>query len=330
MMLEVTSFRYLVVKVKKMESKIAEMICVCDETVSVMQNIDYFISALNCDYRGYCIFDILSKHHKFEEVILFDYKKLRNENNMDDIMKLYDSSSDPKPSLISCDGDDDVLFINSKCMEENDIVGIDITNFCIPDLFRIMYVLKKVKKIKTIYAFYTEPKYYLQHYNVWGERVHELSERNYNVLDEYFVSATPDKTLLVCFLGFEYMVSKYVSESANVKDTIVINGFPSYYPKLKDISLANNYELVSTLNPKNIYRSKANDPFSAYNTLKIIQHNYSDYVLNVCVLGTKPMALGACIFALENETSVKVSYPSPKKYKNITSKEASEMWCYVF
>lgn len=314
-----------------MKNKIAEMSSVSDEIATQMREIDHFITALNSDHRGYCIYDVLLKHKKMKKVILFDYKKLREDSNMDEVINHYDLSSHEEVSLIPCNtDDDDVMFINSQSINEDDIVGIDITNFCIPDLFRIMYVLKKIKKVKIIYAFYTEPKYYLQHYNIWGNREQNVSERNYKVLDEYFVSATPDKTLLVCFLGFEYMVSKYVSENANVKDTIVVNGFPSYYPKLKDISLANNYELVSTLNPKNIYRSRANDPFSAYNTLKTIQSNYSDFVLNVCVLGTKPMALGACIFALENENSVKVSYPSPRVYTSAKSKEASEMWYYVF
>lgn len=314
----------------KMENKTAQMSNITNESVFKILELDYLITALNYDQRGFCVFDTLLKNKKIKDVILLDYKKFRPDSNASEIMDFYKRSWSNDIEAISCDNeDDDVMFLNSQPITEDNIIGIDITNFCIPDLFRIIFVLKKIKNVKTIYAFYTEPKYYLQHYHIWENDDSLDNERDFKVLEEYFVSATPENTLLVCFLGFEYLVSKYVSENANTKDTVVINGFPSYYPKLKDISLANNYELVSTLSRKNIYCSAANDPFSAYNTLMEIQKNYPGYVLNLCVLGTKPMALGACIYALENEGKVKVSYPIPKTYKVATSKEASNMWYYV-
>lgn len=313
-----------------MKNKIANMNALTTQTLSKINDVDLFISAMNCEQRGTEVLGILSKNKKIKDAILFDYKKLRPSYEDNELVESYKNSAPEGVNIIVCNNDaDDVMHLNSQTIDENAIVGIDITNFCVPDLFRIMYVLRKIKNIKTIYAFYTEPKYYLQHYDIWGENRKITCERNYKVLDEYFVSSTPDKTLLVCFLGFEYLISKYVSESANVKDTIVINGFPAYFPKLKDISLANNFELVSTLSKKNIYRSKANDPFSAYNTLRMIKTKFPEYILNICSLGTKPMALGACIFALEHETTVKVSYPLPKIYSKTTAKQASEMWYYI-
>ena len=227
------------------------------------------------------------------------------------------------------DYDSDVLFLNSLEFKEDDVVAIDITNFCIPDLFRIMYVLKEIKMLKQVLVFYTEPKHYLYDNGfLWSTYKYMLGEREYTLIEEYYTSSNPDKTLLVCLLGFDKLVSKYVYENANVKDTIVINGFPPYIPKLKDISLYSNYELVSMLSKNNIFRAQANDPFSVYNTLVDIQKEYPNYILNICSLGTKPMTLGACIFALDNPGKVKVSYPVPKKYKISTTKENAEMWYY--
>ena len=46
------------------------------------------------------------------------------------------------------------------------------------------------------------------------------------------------------------------------------------------------------------------------------------------ILGSKPMALGACMFALRNPDIVKVSYPFPKTHRIHTSIEVSDVWRY--
>lgn len=67
--------------------------------------------------------------------------------------------------------------------------------------------------------------------------------------------------------------------------------------------------------------AQANNPFSAYNTLVEIKDSNTDKLLDICVLGSKPMALGACLFALRNPQIVKVSYPFPKASRVHTSIE---------
>lgn len=55
-----------------------------------------------------------------------------------------------------------------------------------------------------------------------------------------------------------------------------------------------------------------------------------DALLDLCVLGSKPMALGASIFALKNPKQVKVSYPFPTQYCNHTTLDAAHTWIYRF
>jgi len=74
--------------------------------------------------------------------------------------------------------------------------------------------------------------------------------------------------------------------------------------------------------------SQANHPFSAYNTLTEIKSNNKNKILDICVLGTKPMALGACLFALNNSSHTKVSYPYPVEYRPQISIEAADIWWY--
>jgi hypothetical protein len=111
---------------------------------------------------------------------------------------------------------------------------------------------------------------------------------------------------------------------------VVINGFPSYVPKLKDISLLSNYSLLtSSIDYEHKFFAKANNPFSAYNVLCDIRSKYKDFLMNICVLGTKPMALGACIFALKNLEDVKVTYPYPQNYLSRTTVDSTKSWHYV-
>ena len=90
-------------------------------------------------------------------------------------------------------------------------------------------------------------------------------------------------------------------------------------PKLKDISLVNNYELITTVGRDKVISSRANSPYAAYNCLKNVAKRYDEELMNICVLGTKPMALGAALYALRNLRKVKISFPFPEKYRSDSS-----------
>jgi hypothetical protein len=49
--------------------------------------------------------------------------------------------------------------------------------------------------------------------------------------------------------------------------------------------------------------------------------------INIAPLGTKPMALGACLFALHNP-EVRVVYPVPEHYEDKYSDECWNSWTY--
>lgn len=204
-----------------------------------------------------------------------------------------------------------------------------IQSISVPDIFRIFYVFKEFLKIETINVVYAEPGYYNYFNGLYFAYEEDVVEREYTPLSEYFTSAVSRDVVLVCFLGFERLISKYIHERKEHSDVIAINGFPAYYPKLKDISLAHNYELISTIGLNCVRYAQANNPFSAYNTLVEIKDSNTDKLLDICVLGSKPMALGACMFALRNPQIVKVSYPFPKASRVHTSIEVSNLWLYT-
>ena len=241
----------------------------------------------------------------------------------------YRLRSHPTVEYVACDEDgDDCSHICSMTFAPKSNLFLDITSVSIPDIFRLLYVVKEIQGVTEIDVLYAEPKYYNYFNGFYFDYEKDIVEREYSTLIEYFTSAVSKDVMLVCFLGFERLISKYIHERNEHSDVIAINGFPSYYPKLKDISLEHNYELLSAIGSDCVRYAQANNPFSAYNALVDIKFANENKLLDICVLGSKPMALGACMFALRNPDAVKVSYPFPKEHKKRTALEASSIWWY--
>ncbi len=294
--------------------------------------IDIFIFAASVDGRGYEAVKYLinEKDATINQIIVFDYKKFRPTDETSDEYKIYYSLIDtPSVRYISCESDGaDCSYINQLPISENMFIIIDITCISIPDVFKIFYVLYTFKLIKSFNVVYTEPKYYDYKNGLYFEYEQHMGPRDYIPLNEYFSSAVSKDIVLVCFLGFERLVSKYIHERKEHNDVVAINGFPAYLPKLKDISLEHNYELVSTIGVERVQYAQANDPFSAYNILEKIHKQHEGELLDICVLGSKPMALGACMFALKYPNDIKVSYPFPTTYYSHTALDVADIWIY--
>ena len=72
---------------------------------------------------------------------------------------------------------------------------------------------------------------------------------------------------------------------------------------------------------------KANNPFETFNLLETLKKEHPDAFFNIAPLGSKPMALGACLFSLLDE-SVRIVYPLPEKYAHKTTNECNYSWSY--
>ena len=78
---------------------------------------------------------------------------------------------------------------------------------------------------------------------------------------------------------------------------------------------------------RNLYFSTANNPFETFAALEEIAYNFPDSFINIAPLGTKPMALGACIFGLFHPDS-RIIYPLPFEYKEKTTSDCWSSWYY--
>lgn len=281
--------------------------------------IDTMIIAANDDIRTYEGLNKLAK----QGITLDELYVLKFESQKTHPINLqYDSISTTEIELLDDMGNLDIeLFKNKNIL-------LDITGFSIPNLFRMLYILGEVLQNHDLHVLYTEPKHYIFGEDTFGSYAYYIGEREYKALDEFYVSGDDGRELLAIFLGFDRMTSSIVKDAVNPTETILVNGFPAMSPKLKDISLLNNRELISILGkPK--YSVKTNNPFATYNTLSQIQREHSDMLINICVLGTKAMALGAGIYALQNK-NIKLSYAHTKQYAAEISTGVSNTWYYYF
>jgi hypothetical protein len=72
---------------------------------------------------------------------------------------------------------------------------------------------------------------------------------------------------------------------------------------------------------------EANNPFSALNTFYELKNEYHDCCIDIVPIGSKPMSLGVCLFAIYN-SDVRVIYPFPEKYISETSSCFKKTWEY--
>jgi len=198
-------------------------------------------------------------------------------------------------------------------------VVIDFSIMIKPYLFILLKYLQDIKSIEKIYLLYTEPASY------------HKSKAKIAIKDGYYFtsgstktgeipaySGSEDltkKTALIVLLGFEGIRTAEVVRSVEPDITIPINGFPAYRPEFKDISIISNEEILREPEIfKNLDYAPSNDPFETKNVLEEIYSKYSGrYNISIAPLGTKPMALGSCLFALQH-TDCRILYPYPMKY----------------
>lgn len=138
------------------------------------------------------------------------------------------------------------------------------------------------------------------------------------------------KEALAILLGFEGNRAMSVSNEINPELTIPVNGFPSFQPKFKDMSIIRNRELLKDVVIfKNLRFAPAYDPFETKNTLDEMYDGCSDeYNFSIAPLGSKPMALGAGFFALEHD-DCRIIYPYPQEYFPKSSRGWKKSWLYI-
>lgn len=310
---------------------------VLDSSSVNSKEFDYLILCSGSDNRAYQSIKLMPIKRKTKVILvnftervlnkpstdpLFEYRNLKI-NNLDEINCAILSPPSILPDLVQYEFNNDTK------------IAIDISCFTKPYFYYLIRLLHKRFNVQAITVLYTEPKSYLFPKGLFTAFHSSSGSLKMIEMPGYVGWRKRDsKEKLVILLGFDSDLSKKVNEVLEPSEMVLVSGFPSYSSKFKDISLIVNESLITGENLAldkriQVKYARANNPFEVYNVLEGIKRSdeNENVFLNVAPLGTKPMALGACLFALHNP-DVRVVYPLPEQYDEKYSDKSWRTWLY--
>lgn len=311
-----------------MSYEIYNMRCI-DSSSEVKFNTDGIILMSTSEERAYCVAERLIEIKGMPTNILILYFDDKNKEIADNYFnkkgynilfcKISLTLSD---SLIHC------LKLIDEFIKDKNMIAIDITCIPIPIFAQIINQIYNEKK--SLVAYYTQPG----HYNLdklfdFSAYEGEISIENIPGYDGTSIKRGEIRNTLFYQIGFEVKyISSQIKDYVMPNEIVPINGFPSYFPKYKDISLINNDQNFYADSIEIIY-SEACNPFDSFNNLVKLKNKYSNDCISVLLSSTKPMALGACLFALKNtQNNIRLLFPYPSDYNVKQSSGKGIVWEY--
>ena len=238
----------------------------------------------------------------FNKVLIFNFEE-RHDCLNTTLIKAFKSYEGLglNTSLIGCSIKDPSTCVKALGDSDPDFksatkVALDISCFTKPYFFCLLKYLKEQTNIGNVTVFYTEPMSY-----VFSKGLYQSYHSTSGPLSVMEIPGFPGndtrttKKVLVVLLGFDGELSSFITEEIAPDATLVVNGFPAYAPKFKEVSLINNEKLLISSATGSVQYSRANSPFETFNLLEHLYKKETSAFFNVAPIGTKPMALGACL-----------------------------------
>ncbi len=202
-------------------------------------------------------------------------------------------------------------------------IVLDITCIHVPEMFTLIKFLKMQSVFSSMDAVYSLPNNYI--FNEEPFTSYKSFVGDLKMIEPLGFSGTKRNSEidLFLFIGFEGPLALKVVEDCSFRNLNLVNSLPSFFPKYKDIANINNYQLMQ-YSSRTIF-VPADNPFETYNMLSEFENNNTEFC--IAPLSTKPIALGVCLFALDNE-SVRVVYPISENYNMNTTRETYKTYLY--
>ena len=214
---------------------------------------------------------------------------------------------------------------------------IDATSLQVPELLHLLRMLSEIKRPFDI--LYAQPTEYTKE-----ERKPQIDEvSQFDLSDDGtgaeflppHIAYGLNSTLFVC-LGVEghRFGALMNSESFSRNNVIGLLGVPPFSVGMENKALSSNYTYMADSmmgNESSFIVAAANDPLYTYNLIEksFKSCEYTQRSFCIAPIGTKPAALGAILFAVNNPRAGLV-YDYVKKKKGRTSgTEIIHLWCCI-
>ena len=281
-----------------------------------------FVFSYNHESRSKAIIDFMKSHdNSIESVLIIKYGEIELDSGICENLRNY------KKYFIKVTNEP-YDFVNGLKSIPCDFwcsdILLDISCIRIPEMFTLMKFLKECPDVDSVDVVYSMPYDYIFNAEPFTSYKSYLGDLTmYEVLGFSGTNENSQEKKLYLFMGFEGALGLKVVEDSTYTKLVLVNNLPSFFPKYKDISVINNYELMK--NHHDYIYTPADNPFETYNLLdKITDSNSS-----ICIapLSTKPVALGICLFALSH-SEIRVVYPISSEYSQESTIETYKSIVY--
>lgn len=165
-------------------------------------------------------------------------------------------------------------------------------------------------------AVYVEPYRYKRSAAPLEGQIYDLSARIAGIspMPGFATISTTDESVFVPLLGFEGARFRHVIEQVQpsherIVPVVGIPGFKPWY--VFETYMGNRAALEETSAWHHVEFVPANCPFSCFYLLQELARRHPNSTLKVAMIGTKPHALGAVMFALTSPSRIELIYDNP-------------------
>lgn len=206
------------------------------------------------------------------------------------------------------------------------IIYLDITS--LPHQIWAILLKSAQRTGQSIQVLYIEPADYSRSRDVENFYEYDLSDAysDFRGLPGFaMLAATGDDVSYIPILGFEGVRFKLATTEVDppFNKTFPVIGLPGFRPEYPfEAYIANraSLDVEGELTLHNVHFVDASCPFCLYYTLEDIASSYQNDILKIALLGTKPHALGAVLYAMRKDTNkVQLLYDYPKVRTGRTS-----------
>lgn len=183
---------------------------------------------------------------------------------------------------------------------------VDATSLDFPEILYLLNSLNGLKYVQLVEIIYIEPKEYNKVVNEEGnDEEYQLSEgrQPFSSLPIFSINTSSigiNKASLVSFLGFESSRLGQIitnDDGASYNRLLACVSVPAYMPGWENKSLLKHINHFDTIKTKLVTYPGCN-PYAVYQILNQLYAENPNIVLTS--LGTKPTAVGICIFLINN------------------------------
>lgn len=214
---------------------------------------------------------------------------------------------------------------------------IDSTSLSLPEILHL-FTLLNIKK-RDFDVLYIQPTDYAKNEPTGIENVasFHLSDDGIGIqqLPPYVGMSVNSKIFF--FLGWEghRLGALIYSDEFDIKNITCLIGVPPYQIGWENVTLSSNYKQLMDINNSTNVRFKyagANDPVNTYEIIEAVYKSteYDKSKLSLAPFGTKPSAIAAAQFAINNSNLIMLYDFAKKKRKRSSGTDLLHIWSFKY